>query len=571
MMDSAAELHVEADHAPEMRDYLFIVAIVFGVTWFGHTVAPILATGIANNVAVLEPVFSESTVRVLIVTTVALILSTTPISKLPNTTAIGTALVYLFVAAMGARASVSGLAEAPAFVLGAFIWIAIPWPVLPCRCMAVPCGRAQRCYRFRCEYRCGRFGAYRRRPSSPQSRTRLDPDGIAWLRIGQLSRPARCTPCTYCRGAIDDAMNREWLKLLGRRLALIGAVGVMLLASFIMWAWQQRSSIDDIALPTWPERERHSDSVTVRWLGVSTLLFDDGETQILIDGFLSRPSLGDLLLRRPIQSSAADVNRIINRFRMDRVAAIIPSHTHFDHALDSASIANRTGAVIFGSPSAGRLARGASVPEEQISIVTDTATREFGLFQITLITTPHIPFGWRGSVPFDGIVEATDYRPGARQPVAGGQEFQHRHRSPSGHDTGANKRRFLGRRTGRYRRRRYLDGYRHARRTRQGVCGVLLVEPRNIDRGNNRHPDPFRRLYAGIRQGSAAAPLYRRFSKKPRPGLLSSAPTGTRTSASTCRFSARPLSCSKRNRRKPDTPLGGSGHRQFGEIRTPRD
>jgi uncharacterized membrane protein len=46
-------------------------------------------------------------------------------SKLPSSTAIGTALVYIFVAGMGARASVAGLAEAPAFVFGAFIWIFI--------------------------------------------------------------------------------------------------------------------------------------------------------------------------------------------------------------------------------------------------------------------------------------------------------------------------------------------------------------------------------------------------------------------------------------------------------------
>ena len=71
-----------------------------------------------------EP-FPISTVRILLVTTIALGLSATPVSKLPNSTAIGTALVYVFVAGMGARASVEGLAEAPVFVLGAFIWIFI--------------------------------------------------------------------------------------------------------------------------------------------------------------------------------------------------------------------------------------------------------------------------------------------------------------------------------------------------------------------------------------------------------------------------------------------------------------
>jgi uncharacterized membrane protein len=37
----------------------------------------------------------------------------------------GTALIYIFVAGMGARASIEGLAQAPAFLLGAFIWIFI--------------------------------------------------------------------------------------------------------------------------------------------------------------------------------------------------------------------------------------------------------------------------------------------------------------------------------------------------------------------------------------------------------------------------------------------------------------
>ena len=37
----------------------------------------------------------------------------------------GTAMIYVFVAGMGARATVDGFAQAPAFLLGAFIWIFI--------------------------------------------------------------------------------------------------------------------------------------------------------------------------------------------------------------------------------------------------------------------------------------------------------------------------------------------------------------------------------------------------------------------------------------------------------------
>ena len=124
-MDAAAEMHVEDDHAPTMQQYLYLAAVVFGVAAIGHGLAPVIATWIAETTPGIAAIFSETTTRILLVTTIALLLSTTKVSELPNSTAIGTALVYIFVAGMGARAEVSGLADAPAFVLGAFIWIFI--------------------------------------------------------------------------------------------------------------------------------------------------------------------------------------------------------------------------------------------------------------------------------------------------------------------------------------------------------------------------------------------------------------------------------------------------------------
>ena len=124
-MDAAAEVHVEDDHAPTMPQYLFLIAIVIGVTWAGTALAPGISERIASVSPGLGTVFGETTTRILLVTTLALILSTTAVSRLPNSTAMGTALIYIFVAGMGARASVAGLAEAPMFVAGAFIWIII--------------------------------------------------------------------------------------------------------------------------------------------------------------------------------------------------------------------------------------------------------------------------------------------------------------------------------------------------------------------------------------------------------------------------------------------------------------
>lgn len=125
MMDSAAALVAEEERAPLMREYIYLGAIAIGVTWVAATVAPLLFDGMMSIAPGLEIVLSESTWRILLITTIALLLSTTPVSRLPNATAIGTAMIYVFVAGMGARATVAGFAQAPAFLLGAFIWIFI--------------------------------------------------------------------------------------------------------------------------------------------------------------------------------------------------------------------------------------------------------------------------------------------------------------------------------------------------------------------------------------------------------------------------------------------------------------
>lgn len=124
-MDAAADIHHVEDSTPTMQHYLYLTAVVTGVAAISTATAPLIAHSIANSLPAAADVLSETTVRILLVTTIALILSTTRVSELPNSTAIGTALVYLFVAGMGARADLTDLSAAPIFVVGAFIWIFI--------------------------------------------------------------------------------------------------------------------------------------------------------------------------------------------------------------------------------------------------------------------------------------------------------------------------------------------------------------------------------------------------------------------------------------------------------------
>jgi uncharacterized membrane protein len=120
-MEAAAQAEAKEERAPNMRDLLYLGVISAVVIWLSvalSNVAPIVRI---NG----EVMVSAGTWKILFITTFALILSLTRLRELPGAGPIATALIYLFVAGMGARAELSGLSEAPVFILGAFIWIFI--------------------------------------------------------------------------------------------------------------------------------------------------------------------------------------------------------------------------------------------------------------------------------------------------------------------------------------------------------------------------------------------------------------------------------------------------------------
>lgn len=201
-------------------------------------------------------------------------------------------------------------------------------------------------------------------------------------------------------------LGREQIYNWAKRAAITLAGLIVFTATLITWLLYDRPRLSDIDWLPYPEYEARADAVTVTWLGVATLLFDDGDTQLLIDGFFSRPSIGDMLFRTNVQSNAAQINRIMDEFEMRRLTAIIPVHSHFDHAMDIGAIANRSSASILGSESTANIARGAGVPEDQIVVAEAGVPYTFGNFTVTLILSNHAPIGWAGSTPLDGTIDA---------------------------------------------------------------------------------------------------------------------------------------------------------------------
>lgn len=128
----------------------------------------------------------------------------------------------------------------------------------------------------------------------------------------------------------------------------------------------------------------------VTFLGVSTLLFDDGETAWMTDGFFTRPSLPQVLFGK-IESDRSLVAKALERLHVTKLAAVIPIHSHYDHALDSALVAQLTGATLVGSESTAQIGRGFGLAEDKIQILSMGQKIQIGKFQITILEAAHSP------------------------------------------------------------------------------------------------------------------------------------------------------------------------------------
>ncbi|MGC2345234.1 MAG: MBL fold metallo-hydrolase [Mycobacterium sp.] len=154
--------------------------------------------------------------------------------------------------------------------------------------------------------------------------------------------------------------------------------------------------------------------LTVTWLGVSTLLIDDGSSMLMTDGFFTRPGLARVGLGK-VSSSRARVDGCLARAKVKRLAAVVSVHTHFDHALDSALVADRTGALLVGGASAANVGRGHGLAENRMTVAESGEPIRLGAFDLTLIESRHSPpdrFPGTITEPVVQPVKAAAYRCG---------------------------------------------------------------------------------------------------------------------------------------------------------------
>jgi len=178
-----------------------------------------------------------------------------------------------------------------------------------------------------------------------------------------------------------------------KRFWLVLGISIVVVVTAVVLLLQPSGQISDFKKWQYSPSEKtaFSSRLKVKFFGVSTLLFDDGKTQILIDGFFSRPSLYQVLFQN-IQSQPALIRQIIQQQHLQRTQAIFVTHSHYDHALDLAELGRQLSHTkIIGSNSSLNIARGGQVAEQQLIQVQPLHALSFGEFKITAIASQHTP------------------------------------------------------------------------------------------------------------------------------------------------------------------------------------
>jgi uncharacterized membrane protein len=123
LMDEAAAAHDDTEHAPTMIQLLYLALVALGFTWISLELSDVLPPVVVGGATVI----SASTWLILLVTTLALVASATPVRRLPGAHPIAMAIIYVYVARIGATMDLSNasLETMGAFVAMAYVWIAI--------------------------------------------------------------------------------------------------------------------------------------------------------------------------------------------------------------------------------------------------------------------------------------------------------------------------------------------------------------------------------------------------------------------------------------------------------------
>ncbi len=127
-----------------------------------------------------------------------------------------------------------------------------------------------------------------------------------------------------------------------------------------------------------------------RWLGVAGILLTDGQTTLLFDPVVTKPTFKHWFMNAELVSDEARVRERLAQWGVGQAQGLFVSHTHFDHASDVGMVAKLTGAVTHGGPSLQRVLK-YQAPAAAFVSVKHKDYAQIGQFRIHFVERRHAP------------------------------------------------------------------------------------------------------------------------------------------------------------------------------------
>jgi L-ascorbate metabolism protein UlaG (beta-lactamase superfamily) len=129
-------------------------------------------------------------------------------------------------------------------------------------------------------------------------------------------------------------------------------------------------------------------ALEARWLGVAGVALTDGQDSLIFDPVFTKPHLGHWLFNQRFKSDQDLVKEKLNFLKIVKAHGIFSSHTHFDHAIDVATVAQETKATVYGGDSLKKLIHFQN-PNVLFKPMNDGESFEIGRFKITPLRRKH--------------------------------------------------------------------------------------------------------------------------------------------------------------------------------------
>jgi L-ascorbate metabolism protein UlaG (beta-lactamase superfamily) len=152
--------------------------------------------------------------------------------------------------------------------------------------------------------------------------------------------------------------------------------------------------------PHWYARQHQHGQATgerlaLTYLGTAGFVLSGSGRTVVLDPYVSRPPLQDLLVRR-LTSDEALVRRLL-----PHANDVLIGHSHYDHILDAPTLCKQTGARLIGSRSTVMVGRAAGLPEHQLLETSGGENIACGPWTVRGFPSLHGKVAF-GRIPFPG-------------------------------------------------------------------------------------------------------------------------------------------------------------------------